>query len=392
MTNNITTYENIREIGSNPVKVKVYNNKSLDENFYKYAVQFYNAASLMMRNLSQNRDNNYMLDTWFYPLVYLYRQSLELALKACILKKVTDKTKINQVFSKINHSLSLCRDEIYGLYGLSKNDSENAEWLHKFLENITAIDDASDMFRYPFSVKGSPVIDQKSWVSLDALKTNMERSILEISSIYNSGSLTGNTFEERKSELFVQDGILCSCLCWSSEPKDYEPYWHGYIDAANFLMEASKKDETKFLPACYLYRNNLELSLKRIIYEDMNLPVEERMSKINKSKHSIIKLWNEVEPSIRSEFPNDDPKVIDEAKAFAKKFNAYDGSSSTFRYPCDKSGNVFFKQNTIFDVNHVKECFENFTQFLSGIHEHFDYKNNLSSSQNTGKKLSLSIN
>ena len=82
--------------------------------------------------------------------------------------------------------------------------------------------------------------------------------------------------------------------------------------------------------------------------------------------------------------------MVNEARDFAKTFNGYDGSSSTFRYPCDKSGNVFFKKPTTFDANHVEECFENFIQFLRGIHEYLDDKNNLTNSQNTGKKLSLS--
>lgn len=388
--NNNTSYKNIRDIGPNPAKVTIYNNKSLDENFYKYTVQFYNAADLMMKNLNKNKTDNSMLDTWFYPLVYLYRQSLELALKSCILKKTTSKEQANQIFSKVNHNLSLCKNEIYSLYGLSANDSKNAKWLDDFLEDITSIDDKSDMFRYPFNAKGDPLREQKTWVSLEALKTNMERAILEISSIYDTGKLTGNTFEERIPKLLVEGGTFYSCLFWSSEPKDYNPYWMGYEEAAEFLMEFSKKDDTKFLPACYLYRNNLELALKRIIFEDMNLPPQDCIDKINHSKHSIFKLWNEVEPVIKNEFPNGDPKVVNEARDFAKTFNEYDGSSSTFRYPCDKSGNVFFKKPTTFDANHVEECFENFIQFLGGIHEYLDDKNNLTNSQNTGKKLSLS--
>lgn len=48
------------------------------------------------------------------------------------------------------------------------------------------------------------------------------------------------------------------------------PYYSSYEEVGNFLKEKIVDDNKKelFMPMCYMYRNAVELGLKRIIIED----------------------------------------------------------------------------------------------------------------------------
>ena len=73
----MTTNKNhdMKQIGNNPAIIEVESNSDLDEEFKKYADNFSKAADLTIRYMIES-GNNGILDTWYYPLVYLYRQSL----------------------------------------------------------------------------------------------------------------------------------------------------------------------------------------------------------------------------------------------------------------------------------------------------------------------------
>lgn len=49
------------------------------------------------------------------------------------------------------------------------------------------------------------------------------------------------------------------------------------------------------MPMCYLYHNAVELNLKRLIIEDINLSKQDAIKILNKKKHSILGLWNSIE-------------------------------------------------------------------------------------------------
>ena len=59
--------------------------------FYKYAKDFFGAAECVVRYLGEEAAVKYdiaKLDIWYFAMIYLYRQSLELLLKANIFQVV----------------------------------------------------------------------------------------------------------------------------------------------------------------------------------------------------------------------------------------------------------------------------------------------------------------
>lgn len=366
----------MRQIGDNPSIVEVFNDTDLDEEFKKYADNFFDAADLTITHMVKS--GNYgILDTWYYPLVYLYRQSLELLLKACILKKITNKTNRQGTFKRVSHDLGSCITEIYNLYNLSPNDSKNATWLDAFIKDISKVDKKSDLFRYPFNTDGNSLSDSRKNVSLKALYVNMGRAFKEVSSIYNNGNLSGEKFIQEDSKLIIQDNSqLSSNIGWRFENGSYDPYLLSYEEAGAYLMKEARNNQNLFLPACYMYRNSIELLLKRIIKEDSYLPTEKKEKIIHKKKHSIEGLWNSVETCMKDGGMNVDSADLKNLRALATSIHEYDPGSSKFRYPCDKDAELFFGNKEVLDINNVEDVFTDFTSTLNGIHQILDETKN----------------
>ena len=76
--------------------VVIRNSENLETEFYIYSKNFHLAADLILEHLlsaSASRADISQLDTWFFAIVYLYRQSLELISKAIIFKKYLGNNK-----------------------------------------------------------------------------------------------------------------------------------------------------------------------------------------------------------------------------------------------------------------------------------------------------------
>lgn len=58
-------------------------------------------------------------------------------------------------------------------------------------------------------------------------------------------------------------------------------------------MIRDKKDNL-FFPMCYVYRNAIELALKRLIIEDSYIDEYSALKIAKKKKHSILGLWNSI--------------------------------------------------------------------------------------------------
>lgn len=83
--------------------ITVKNSDNLETEFYLYSKNFHYAADQISDNLltiaAKNNDIG-KLDTWFFAIIYLYRQSLELILKAIILKNIEDQQGRKKYYMK----------------------------------------------------------------------------------------------------------------------------------------------------------------------------------------------------------------------------------------------------------------------------------------------------
>ena len=102
----------------NPTPVTISNTGNLDVDFYRYSQNFHDAAEEIVRYLLEDAASNgdiAKLDTWYFALVYLYRQSLELLLKACIFQIVTLEADRIDIIRNVRHDVKRAFDEI--VYG-----------------------------------------------------------------------------------------------------------------------------------------------------------------------------------------------------------------------------------------------------------------------------------
>ena len=119
---------------------------------------------------------------------------------------------------------------------------------------------------------------------------------------------------------------------------------------------------------CYLYRNAIELGLKRLIVEDSHIEYLKALKILSKKKHSILGLWNSISEEI-IEYANaseDDTTLVDSQK-YIQAFHNFDHASDLFRYPCNKNLESYFINSTKLDVENVSSCFEELCSFLDSV-------------------------
>lgn len=129
------------------------NSGNLEADFYKYAKNFYEAAEKVicyLLEVASEKDDTRKLDIWFFSMVYLFRQSLELMLKAIIFLSITDKNERKNIIGSVRHDLKQSYEKLIDVKKFKNSENENARWLKAYLSDISKIDKESDMFRYPF--------------------------------------------------------------------------------------------------------------------------------------------------------------------------------------------------------------------------------------------------
>jgi len=123
-----------------------------------------------------------------------------------------------------------------------------------------------------------------------------------------------------------------------------------------------------FLPMCYVFRNAVELGLKRLIVEKSHISREDALKIIKKKKHSLLGLWNKIEAEIveYSNAPEDDTTVSD-TRTYIQQLHDYDSASDKFRYPTNKNLNTYFMTSETLDMMAVASFFHELCNFLDAV-------------------------
>lgn len=351
--------------------ISILNSGKLDTEFYKYAQNFYEAADQVIHMMVEDPDI-YKLDLWYFPMVYLYRHSLELMLKACIFQVITKTSDRKEITGKIRHDLEQAFDRLIVIRGFKIECNENAKWLKAFLKDISDMDRDSDMFRYPFGNNMELLFKKQTHISLEATYNNMNTAYYIIKEIYDSGSITNQVYKCGEPKLIIEGGSYhCqSVVGYKYCRGEYSPYFTSYADVGEVLKDTIFKNEkiNLFMPMCYVYRNAVELGLKMLIVEDSHLAKVKALKLIRKKKHSILGLWNSLIDEIKKYMnPSKDDSSIQDADIFINKFHQFDQHSDLFRYPCDKNMDLHFPEEKKMDIENVSSCFEELCNFLEVV-------------------------
>lgn len=356
--------------------VCIKNSGSLEMDFFVYANNFFRAGeeviNYLLSDASENCDIK-KLDLWYYSMIFLYRHSIELLLKAIIFQEVKDLNKIKASIGEIRHDLYKAFKKIIELkkLDLDLDNIENLNWLKKFLKNISNIDKESDMFRYPFDMNKNVLFSNQTHISLLATKKNFCSAFKNICSIYYTGKILNENINT-VPKMIAEGGSYYqqSVVGYKHRQKSFYPYYTSYIEVGNFLKDCiiKLKKECLFIPMCYLYRNAIELSLKRLIVEDI---VEDDIKKykiLKKKKHSILALWNSIKDELKK-YDNGTQALLEISYTaeYIKKIHDYDLNSDKFRYPCNNKIESYFLEETKFDINNVTSCFQELCDYLDAV-------------------------
>lgn len=358
----------IKKDSKNIISVK--NSGSLDIDFYEYAKNFYEAAERVIHYLIDKVDFSYR-DAWYFPVVYLYRQSLELMLKACIFQVITEAVERKEIVGLIRHDLEQAFNKLIEIKGLAIDDNENAKWLKSFLKDISDIDRNSDMFRYPFGNNMELLFDKQTHISLVGTHNNMNRAFYIIKEIYDKGILSDFQYECNKPKLIIEGGNYYHESVVGNPYFQYKfyVYFDSYKEVGKFLKKIIINDKLTnlFMPMCYILRNAIELGLKMLIVEDSRFSFPESNKIIKRKKHSLLALWNFIEDEIKYYAPTEDESTLIIARKYINEFHQLDPNSDLFRYPCNKFLDSHFFKEKKMDIENVSSCFEELCNFLNGV-------------------------
>lgn len=142
--------------------------------FARFARAYHQAATCVMNHLlntaSLEKDIA-KLDIWYFAMMYMHRHSIELQIKADLLGlkevKLIDFSDNHDV-----HDLLRKYEELAHAPAMSTRDQI---WINAYLDNISAIDGASDLFRYPVGNDKSIRIPGQRSVSLERTAVDMEK-------------------------------------------------------------------------------------------------------------------------------------------------------------------------------------------------------------------------
>ena len=194
------------ETASKYLQESVKNEREIiDDDFNKVISDLEYLTDIELKEAAEKQDIA-KLDLWYFAMVYLYRQSLELLLKATIFQAVTNDTDRKDIIGKIRHDLKQAFEKLIEVKSLTIDYNENAKWLKEYLFDISRIDRESDMFRYPFGSNFKALFKQQVNVSLEATHNNMNKAFNIIKDIYDTGALSELIYEAHEPQLIIEGG------------------------------------------------------------------------------------------------------------------------------------------------------------------------------------------
>lgn len=194
-------------------------------------------------------------------------------------------------------------------------------------------------------------------------------------SMYNNKKEDSNTEYLQYNPVCLEQGggyYSQAVVGYKYSRADYYPYVVAYTECAKYLYsqicnDASQKHNL-FIPTCYLYRNTVELSLKRILFEQSSYDYKNSIKHLCKKKHKVLSLWNLIKPDVvrHSGASKPDATLIN-AEKYIQQISDIDGRADKFRYPVDISFHLHFEKKRRLDIDNVYKFLEDIVYFLDCV-------------------------
>ena len=372
------------------------------DSLYQFSKAYHKAADIIVKRMLSSHQID-ELDEYFFPVFFLYRHSIELMLKSIGFIIIPIKTDRISFLRDTFHNLS----EIYK-YISEKNritrPLEEHQWLTDYFNNISSFDKASDSFRYPFHIDvnyiwGHPeysinrVFQSQTHIDL-ICEVNKMGAAFEILEMWFLD------FKEPTNEHVAQEYIACNTSFLDEGGSYYEQsvvgyesrsefyaYCSGYQECANYLKQylIEEFDQENFsglshmfYPMCYLYRNDVELLLKTILFKCSSLRIDEVCKVVHSNKHKIVKLFEYIEQEVLPIYELDaQDDFIKNAKRYCNILHNFDLDSSKFRYPINKLCEPYMRLIRYYDFVELGTFLESLCNAIDGIHNEAEYRKDI---------------
>ncbi len=188
---------------------------------------------------------------------------------------------------------------------------------------------------------------------------------------------------EKSDHLFQSGSDWWHNACLNYGSDDWELYIGGYKRAGDVLVgyikETYSDQDVLVFPIVFVYRQYLELRLKKLIKDCKRLFDEQPDFP---QVHDLNKLWTDCKRLLQKLKPQIEPRDIEAVDEGIRQFCELDPSSESFRYPSKKSGDKSLPPDLKYiNVRNLAEVMEKLGNFFEAgammVSVYLDYKNDM---------------
>jgi hypothetical protein len=190
-------------------------------------------------------------------------------------------------------------------------------------------------------------------------------------------------WSEKDDRLFQSGDDWWHNACLNYGCDDWELYIGGYKRAGNVLVdhikETHRDQDSLVFPIVFVYRQYLELRLKKLIMDCKKLFDEQPdFPKV----HDLRKLWADCRQLLEKLEPKVEQKDLGAVDEGIQQFCELDPSSESFRYPSSKKGDKSLPSDlTYINLRNLSDLMEKLSGFFEAgemmVSVYLDYKHDL---------------
>lgn len=348
------------------------------EDYRELSYQFYECGYKTFVDVIESGHDNIKSDMWFLTGIFLVRHSLELGLKSLLCRVLYRKKDIQETFEYCCHDVSMLFKK-YSDTGIEQFLTEKeAEWLTKYLASLEEVDKKSDMFRFPFEDDFLSKYRDRFLDNIDVANNLLQAFALVKKCIENGAVSEEDEFDDNlKPEFFVfaSHGFGNCYLCQRISDEGFHVKVTGYSEVIDFIYTNQQiSNKTKLYPLIFMFRNTIELCLKRLFYSRVDNGVPRKVFNSKRKSHYIKKdLWKNVKPVI-VKYANDsgeDLEIIETVEKLLDEISLLDKNGDNFRYPTSYSLEYRIDDKKL-DLSNVYMYLKAIINFLEGCDSMLD--------------------
>ena len=167
-----------------------------------------------------------------------------------------------------------------------------------------------------------------------------------------------------------ESGHYSACINWVHNRDKQGLYARSFESAAihmiDHVTETRSELDTFIYPIIFCFRHSLELTLKDIINDGINLCENLKIDHVPKN-HDLLQLWYLVKKIIIDLFPDEDHSILVHVENCMKEIDLADKTSMSFRYPTSKDGAPHLEGMKYIDMLNLKKTMKALLNFFSGV-------------------------